>query len=104
MGRRIRTPQPKPDTLIAVWGRCDRHAPASIVYVYPDRDGKVDSRVLCDAIESRQYSPDPERYGAFKLSPSLTEELDARGWDLTTLRISIKRKARPTTGDSDDRT
>ena len=26
MGRRIRTPQPKPDTLIAVWGRCDRHA------------------------------------------------------------------------------
>lgn len=34
----------------------------------------------------------------------LTEELDARGWDLTTLRVSIKRKARPTTGDTDDRT
>ena len=99
MAKRTRVPDPKPDTLIATWGRCDSFAAPSIVYVYPDRDGKCDSRVLCDALEGKRHSPDPDRYGAFKLTPSLAEELDARGWDLTTLRFSIKRKVaeRPTT-------
>jgi len=92
MGKRIRTPSPKPDTLIVQWGRPDPHSRPSLVYVYPDRSGKCDSRILAYAIEDRQYAPDPERFGAFKLGPSLAEELDARGWDLTTLKISIKRK------------
>ena len=92
MAKRVRVPDPKADTLIATWGRSDSYAAPSIVYVYPDRDGKCDSRVLCDAFESKQYSPNPEKFGSFKLTPSLAEELDARGWDLTTLRFSIKRK------------
>lgn len=92
MSKRIRTPSVKADTLIVAWGRADSHDAPSLVYVYPDRSGKCDSRVLCDAFEGKQYSPDPERYGSFHLGPSLTEELDRRGYDLTTLKFSIQRK------------
>ena len=90
--KRVRTPQPKPDHLIVAWGRTDPYNHPSLVYVYPDRAGKCDSRVLMEAIEGPRYRPSSERYGSFEKEPSLAQELEARGYDLTTLRITIRKK------------
>ena len=90
--KRVRTPQPKPDHLIVAWGRTDPFNDPSLVYVYPDLAGKCDSRVLMDAIEGPRYRPSFNPYGSLKEEPSLAQELEARGYDLTTLRITIRKK------------
>ena len=95
MKKRITTPVAKPGELIARWGRVDRHSAPSIVYAYPDRSGKSDSRVLCDAIEGPRCSPSSTPFGGYDVNPSLVEELESRGYDITTLRISIKKKTPP---------
>ena len=100
MGKRITTPIEKPGELIARWGRADWHSAPSIVYAYPDRDGKSDSRVLSEAIEGPRYFPSFEPYGSLKKEPSLAEDLASRGYDLPTLRISIRKRPTPPKGNS----
>lgn len=82
---RYRVPTPKPDQISVVWGKADSFASPSLVYVYPDRDGKSDCRVLMEAIEEPRHRTGETRR-------SLAAELEARGYDLTTLRITIRRK------------
>jgi hypothetical protein len=94
MRTRLRTPKAKPGQLVVAWGRVDRHSNPSVVYAYPDRDGKCDSRVLCDALEGERYQPTLSRPG-YTVEKSLLEELEERGYDLTTLRITISKKSVP---------
>jgi hypothetical protein len=94
MRKRLRTPKAKPGQLVVAWGRVDRHSNPSVVYAYPDRDGKCDSRVLCDALEGERYQPTLSRPG-YAVEKSLLEELEGRGYDLTTLRITISKKSVP---------
>lgn len=93
--KRYRVPRPKPGHLVVTWGKADRHALPSIVYVYPDRDGRCDARVLGDVLEGRRYLPDHQAAGGYRVERSLADELEARGYDLSTLRISITRKTAP---------
>jgi hypothetical protein len=76
---------------VVAWGRVDRHSEPSVVYAFPDRDGKCDSRVLCEALEGPRYRPSLERPGYIE-GNSLLKELEERGYDLTTLRITISKK------------
>lgn len=94
MRTRLRTPKAKPGQLVVAWGRVDRHSNPSVVYAYPDRDGKSDSRLLCDALEGERYQPTLSRPG-YTVEKSLLEELEERGYDLTTLRITISKKSVP---------
>lgn len=80
--KRIRNPRARPGELKVGWGRCDRSEP-SLVYV---RGGgtteRSDGRILCNAFEEVHVH----------LGRSLAEELEVRGYDLTTLKFSIQKK------------
>ena len=83
MGKRVTTPMAKPGQLIARWGRADRGHEPSIVYAWgADGACKSDSRILCNALEEVKVFN----------GKTLAEELDSRGYDLTTLRFSISRR------------
>jgi hypothetical protein len=91
--KRLRTPKAKPGELVVAWGRVDKHETPSICYAYPDRDGKCDSRLLCDALEGPRYRPDFRNgHAGYTVEKSLMKELEERGYDLTTLRLTIRRK------------
>ncbi len=96
--KRVRTPDPKPDTLIVSWGRADPFSAPSLVYVYPNRDIKCDTRVAMDALEGPRYGYTFEDFGKLKEKPSFIQELEDRGYDITTLKLSIKKKAPPAAG------
>ena len=91
MTKRLRTPKAKPGQLVVAWGKVDRYSDPSLVYAFPDRDGKCDSRVVCDALEGKRYRPALLAPG-YTVMKSLAEELEARGYDLTTLRLTISKK------------
>ncbi len=84
--RRVRVPKPKPGVLEARWGKASRGDEESIVYVHGGGgSSKPDGRILCRALEDLHVHD----------GRSLAEELLARGYDLTTLRFSIKLREPP---------
>jgi hypothetical protein len=95
--KRYRTPTAKPGELKAGYGREDRHCSPSLVYVWGGKGAqKPDARVLASALEDkRQGYAFPSM--AIEQRPSLIEELEARGYDITTLRFSIQLKETPDT-------
>lgn len=79
MGKRFRAPVPKPGELKASYGRVD----GMEAVFYTSGGGGVtmaDSRVLMNAFEG----------GAVFGDRTLVEELDSRGYDITTLRFTIQ--------------
>ncbi|KAB1068754.1 hypothetical protein [Methylobacterium planeticum] len=80
--KRVPIPKPKPGKLYAQYGRPDQHSRPSVVYVYDSRNMKCDSRVLMTALEEA-----PVFQGR-----TLCQELELRGYDITTLRFSIERR------------
>lgn len=90
--KRLRVPHAKPGELLARWGKEEpgRGHGADIVYAWGDGCDRSDPRCLAAALgDRRRYDMGPER--------SLFELLEARGYDITTLRFSIQKKA---AGDS----
>lgn len=90
--KRWRMPKAKPGQLIAQYGREDRHNYPDLLYAWGGSGAsKPDSRVLMAALEET-----PVFEGR-----SLRKELEARGYDITTLRFSIElaRPATVTTGE-----
>ncbi len=81
MKRRYRLPAPKVGVLDVRWGKTDPFSDFSLCYTYGNRDGKCDCRVLSNAME-----------GSSDGKNSLAQELKARGYDITTLRFSIRMK------------
>jgi hypothetical protein len=85
MTKRYRKPQAKPGELKISWASHERGDPPCLVYSWGDgiSRGKSDGAVLSYFFETHQW---PEKR-------TLAAELDARGYDLTTLRFSIQKKA-----------
>lgn len=79
--KRRRAPRAKPGELRAVWAKSvegrDLH------FIRGEGVPRADGALLCHALTSKHYTTD-ER--------SLAEELHRRGYDLTTLRFSIRKK------------
>lgn len=85
MAKRIGQLTAKPGQLRAGWARPDRGEPPDLCYAWgADGAGKADGRVLSEAIEGL-----PVYEGR-----SLREELTRRGYDITTLKISIETMKR----------
>ena len=98
--KRFRTTPAKPGQLKVQWGVPDRGSMPSLVYLWGgDGAAKSDARILSDAIERPQLERDYDKgtimNPAIKEVPSLAAELEARGYDLTTLKVTIERKATP---------
>jgi hypothetical protein len=83
MVKRLHTPTAKPGELRAKWGRPSPGDPASVCYVWGGSGAeKPDARILSNALEDA-----PVFSGR-----SLAQELEARGYDLSTLQFSVKKK------------
>ena len=89
--KRLRKPKLKDGELRMYWGREPYCAP-DVMYAYQgDSAMRRDARLLHFYLGCRH--PDPHVTPLFsKMNPSLIEELEARGYDLTTLRFSIMKK------------
>ena len=95
--KRVRTPTPKENTLTVSWGRTDPFAAPSLVYTYPNRSIKCDARVAMDALEGPRDGYTFEDFGKLKEKPSFIQELEERGYDISTLKFTIQKKVPPAT-------
>lgn len=97
MIKRIRTTPAKPGQLKAQWGRSDAGAKPSLIYLWGGAGAsKSDARIIAEALErpvlERDYDNGTFLDPAIKEGPSLAAELEARGYDLTTLKFTIEMK------------
>ena len=89
---RLRGPKAKPGELKIQWGKLPgRGETPELIYVWGDGCSKQDSHLMHNAMAAKQ--PDPFVKPIFsRMNPSFVEELEARGYDLTTLRFYIRKK------------
>ena len=81
MTRRFRAPVAKRGELLAKYGQ--EHGHQDIYYCYPENDSNMrrDGRILSKAFEENEVF----------MGRSLREELEYRGYDITTFKFSIKK-------------
>lgn len=92
MSKRFRRPKLKDGELRVYWGKLQHDAPDVIYSWQGDRSMKGDSALLHYHLGSKH--PDWHQTPLFsKMNPSLLEELEARGYDITTIRFSIMKKS-----------
>lgn len=89
--RRYHTPKAKPAELKIAYGRVSPHDDPDLCVAWGGAGAdKCDGRmVLHSMTEKRMGYSFPDL--VIKQRPSLIEELEARGYDITTLRFSIQR-------------
>lgn len=94
--KRLRKPKLHNGELRVYWGKLPHDNPDVIYAWQGDSSMKRDSAMLCYFMGSQH--PDPHVKPIFsKMKPSLIEELEARGYDITTLKFSIMKKPLPDT-------
>ena len=84
MAKRIHTLTARPGQLRAGWARPEPREAPDLCYAWGgDGAAKSEGRLLSEAIEGNSVYE----------GRSLREELDRRGYDITTLKFSIERKS-----------
>lgn len=73
------------DTLKVVWSKRER----DLLISYPS---KPDGHLVHNVLNCKRCHPDMKGLFGVTWEPSFIDELEARGYDLTTLKFSIKRK------------
>lgn len=91
MAKRLRIPQAKPGELRACWGIADRWSGPDICYAWGAGVQSPDARLLHNLLSTPRMTLDFPTTG-YKFDLSFIDELAARGYDITTLRFSVKRK------------
>jgi hypothetical protein len=103
--KRYRSPALKPGMLRIYYGKTDRYEAPDVCYQWGGAGAsKCDSHLLYGAFSCKRlelvYGDERLREGApYKFGPSLLEELEARGYDLTTIKFSIELKKRTAQGE-----
>lgn len=86
MAKRIGVPKAKPGELIVKWGRCEPGEPPEVVYNWGGEGAtKRDSMMLAHALENQTLLN----------GKTLMQELEDRGYDITTLKFTIQQKQQP---------
>ncbi len=89
--KRLRTPKLEDGELLIYWGREPRGIPEIMFAWQGDSSMKRDTNLLHYMMATQH--PDPQVTPIFsKMKPSLFEELEARGYDLSTLEFTIKKR------------
>lgn len=92
--KRYRTLKAKPGELRVYYGKADRWSGPDVCFAWGDGVQKPDAHLLYGALSMKRMTTDFPNTG-HKWDPSLIEELEARGYDIATLRFSISKKAQP---------
>jgi hypothetical protein len=98
MAKRYRIRMPKPNTLESYYGKAE-DGNVDVCFAHGPGCEKADARLVYSVLATKQCRPawptDKEWDTPFPhvWEPSFLDELDARGYDLTTLKFSIKKKA-----------
>jgi len=92
MKKRLRKPSIKSGELQIYWGRPNRRDSPDICYAWcGDSSMRADTRLLHNYLGAEL--PDPFVMPIFsKMNPSLFKELEARGYDITTIKFSIHKR------------
>lgn len=90
--KRYRTPTAKPGEIKIVYGKTDRYSDPDICVAWGAGGAdKSDGRYAMHALTEKRLGyafPSME----VEQRPSVIEELEARGYDITTLRFSIQKR------------
>ncbi|MBB4857000.1 hypothetical protein HNO88_000297 [Novosphingobium chloroacetimidivorans] len=93
--KRYRTPAAKPGEVKIVYGKADRYDAPDLCAVWGGQGAdKCDARMVMTAMTEKRRGYSLTKMAAEE-RPSLVEELEARGYDITTLKFSIQRKPTP---------
>ena len=91
--KRLRTPKLQDGELRMYWGREPHDRTPDIMLAWQgDSLMKRDTALLHYVMCSKKPTINLGKVDWSAMQPSLIEELDARGYDLTTLKFSIKKK------------
>lgn len=92
MQKRLRQPKLKDGELRMYWGKPSRHEAPDVVLAWQGNSlMRADTKLLHYYMCSKK--PDPFAKPLWsEMMPSLIEELEARGYDITTLKFSIMKK------------
>lgn len=90
--KRYRQPKQVPLTLKAQWGKMPDDDP-DFIFSWGTGCSGADARLLNNVLCHERYRHPLLR--EMKPMPSLVEELKARGYDVTTLRFSIRKIEQP---------
>ncbi|CAM3285473.1 Transposase [Sphingomonas zeae] len=94
-GKRFRIPIAKPGEVKIAYGRPSRHDDPDICAAWGGKGAdKSDARTFMHAFTERRMAPAFPSLN-YEERPSLVEELEARGYDITTLRFTIQKKVEP---------
>lgn len=88
---KLRTPRPKEGQIKVAWGYTADDGEA-IYYCRGKGVPKVDGAMVHDMLASKRAHPVPGALFGVEWEPSFLEELEARGYDVKTLKISIEKK------------
>lgn len=77
------------DKLRAYWSKKEN---GLMLYHPLGEQTRCDARLLNDALSAKRCFADPGKPLGVEFDPSLLDELDKRGYDLTTIRFSIEPK------------
>jgi hypothetical protein len=83
--KRYRSPRPTDNQLRAQWGKLPHEDP-DLLYVWGAGTHPADSRLLDYMLSGKRYRPLEKEWGN-----SFLEELEERGYDITTLKFSIDK-------------
>ena len=96
--KRYRLRTTKPGTLEIYYGIAESGEPPEIVYGWGAGSSKRDGAFLHHALNCPRFKG-ISRPGEDPFLPSVFDELEKRGYDLTTLKFSIKKKEIPENGE-----
>lgn len=89
--KRLMAPKAKKGQLVDKWGKVDGGFP-DLCYAWGEGCDRADGRLLHWALATERCHPDTEAPLGVEFTPSFTDELVKRGYDLTTIKFSIQKK------------
>lgn len=95
MSKRAHGSKARPGELKAQWGREDRFSGSDVIFAWGTGVDRSDARLLNSILCSDRFYPAflDGPLGTYRTERSFVSELEARGYDITTLKFSIQKKA-----------
>ena len=89
--KRWRAPKAKPGELKAQWGKVE--GDEDLAFAWGDGVSRCDARLLNSILANKRFYPSFKgALGTYETEQSFVDELEARGYDIRTLKFSVQKK------------